>query len=176
MIILAYTGVLTKAVAEQVAPDGHATGLDINEGMLAVAERTAPHITWHTGAAEKLPFDDASFDAVVSQFGLMFFEDRQRALQEMMRVLRPSGQLAVAVWDTVENTPGYANMITLLQRLFGQEAADALRAPYNLGDTTLLESVFAQADIPNVTITTLEAQLVFHHLKLGFTPISKAGL
>lgn len=57
-----------------------------------------------------LPFDGDSFDAVVSQFGLMFFEDRPLALREMMRVLRPGGHLAVAVWDTLENTPGYTAM------------------------------------------------------------------
>ena len=70
-------------------------GLDASEEMLAVARRVAPGVEWRRGAAEALPFDDASFDAV----GLMFFADRPAALREMMCVLRPGGQLAVAVWD-----------------------------------------------------------------------------
>ena len=82
--------------------------------------------TWRHGRAEELPFDDHTFDAVISQFGLMFFEDRQAAIREMFRVLRPGGRLAVAVWDSLENTPGYLAVTELLQRLFGAEAADAL--------------------------------------------------
>ncbi|MEM7030985.1 MAG: class I SAM-dependent methyltransferase [Chloroflexota bacterium] len=155
------TGVLTRAIAERVGDAGQAIGLDINEGMLAVAEQKASHIQWHRGAAESLPFENNRFDAVVSQFGLMFFEDRQTALQEMMRVLQPGGQLAVAVWDTVENTPGYAKMIALLQQLFGQEAANGLRAPYNLGDISLLKSIFDGAGIVDISIITLEGTARF---------------
>lgn len=91
------TGVLARAVAERVGPQGAVVGLDLNEGMLAVAGRKAPHVEWRQGRAEDLPFESQSFDRVVSQFGLMFFADR-RAVQEMVRVLRPGGHLAVAVW------------------------------------------------------------------------------
>ena len=70
------TGALTTAVAERVAPGGAAIGLDANPQMLAVARRKHAGIEWREGRAEALPFPDASFDAVVSQFGLMFFDDR----------------------------------------------------------------------------------------------------
>ncbi len=85
------TGVLARAVAARVSPGGSVAGLDMNPGMLTVAGRVAPAIAWRQGAAESLPYADASFDAVVSQFGLMFFADRQTALREMMRVLAPGG-------------------------------------------------------------------------------------
>jgi ubiquinone/menaquinone biosynthesis C-methylase UbiE len=74
------TGVLARAVAERVGPSGAVIGVDINEGMLAVARRKAPAIAWKQGRAEALPLDSESFDAVVSQFGLMFFQDRRVAL------------------------------------------------------------------------------------------------
>jgi len=148
------TGVLARAAAEQVGPTGEVIGLDINEGMLAVARQKAPHIEWRSGPAEALPFEANSFDAVVSQFGLMFFEDRRAALAEMKRVVRPGGHVVVAVWDSLQNTPGYAAMVELLQRLFGDEAANALRAPFNLGDTTKLQSLFKEAGMANVKITT----------------------
>jgi SAM-dependent methyltransferase len=128
------TGVLAREAASRVRPGGTVTGLDRNDGMLAVARRKAPEIEWRQGEAEALPFPDGRFDAVVSQFGLMFFEDRVLALAEMWRVLGPGGRLAVAVWDALERTPGYAAMTALLQRLFGARIADALRAPYCLGD------------------------------------------
>jgi ubiquinone/menaquinone biosynthesis C-methylase UbiE len=126
------TGVLARTVAERVGPAGSVVGLDVNAGMLAVAKRQAPQIEWQDGIAEDMPFDNDSFDAVVSQFGLMFFEDKCAAIKEMARVLRPGGQLVVAVWDSLENTPGYAIMVDLLQRLFGDKAANGLRAPYSL--------------------------------------------
>ena len=128
------TGVLAREAASRVAPGGEVCGLDRNEGMLAVARREAPGIAWRQGLAEALPYDARRFDAVISQFGLMFFDDRRRALQEMLRVLRPGGRLAVAVWDRLETSPGYAAMTALLQRLFGERVAAGLRAPFVLGD------------------------------------------
>jgi SAM-dependent methyltransferase len=155
------TGVLTRAAAERVGPAGTVAGLDLNDGMLSVARRTAPHLDWRQGRAEALPYEPASFDAVVSQFGLMFFEDRRAALAEMMRVLRPGGRLAVAVWDSLEESPGYAAVTGLLQRLFGSRAADALRAPFVLGDRSALLSHFGAAGIPDTKLTTLRGTARF---------------
>jgi ubiquinone/menaquinone biosynthesis C-methylase UbiE len=148
------TGVLARTAAARVAPGGAVTGLDRNDGMLAVARRRMPAVDWRLARAESLPFADASFDAVVSQFGLMFFEDRLAALHEMWRVLRPGGRLAVAVWDALENSPGYASMAALLQRLFGDRVADALRAPFVLGDTDRLRALFGEAGIAGIEIRT----------------------
>jgi SAM-dependent methyltransferase len=163
------TGVLARAVAERVGPAGEVVELDINEGMLAVARQKAAHLEWQHGPAEAIPFDNNSFDVVVSQFGLMFFEDRRAAIQEMARVLRPGGRLAVAVWGSLESTPGYAAMVDLLQRLFGNEAANALRAPFNLGDPERLSEVFAGAGIPAVTITTIEGTARFASIEAWVT-------
>lgn len=136
------TGVLTLAVDEKVKPNGSVIGLDINEGMLAVARIKAPAIEWRQSQAESLPFPDDQFDAVVSQFGLMFFDDRHTAIQEMVRVLKPGGRLAIAVWDSLDNTPGYAAMTALLQRLFGNSVAEALEAPFVLGNLHTLQALF----------------------------------
>ena len=148
------TGVLARAAAARVSPGGSVAGLDVNPGMLAVAERVAPEIAWRQGTAESLPYADASFDAVVSQFGLMFFTDRQAALREMVRVLAPGGHLAVAVWGTLDATPGYAALVALLQRLVGERAADALRSPFVLGDPQELSALFANAGIASAVVTT----------------------
>jgi ubiquinone/menaquinone biosynthesis C-methylase UbiE len=146
------TGALTVAVAERVLPGGAALGLDANPQMLAVARRKRVAIEWHEGRAESLPFDDASFDAVVSQFGLMFFDDRIAGLREMWRVLRPGGRLAVAVCDAIENSPGYASLAALLDRLFGKRVGDSFRAPFVLGDANALHSLCAGAGIANESI------------------------
>lgn len=148
------TGVLARTVVERVGDSGSVIGLDVNAGMLAVAHRKAPQIKWRQGQAETIPFDDATFDAVVSQFGLMFFADRKVAIREMVRVLKSKGKLAVAVWDTLENTPGYLAMVSLLARLFGDEVANGIRAPYILGDTAELQDLFTDVGLSDVAINT----------------------
>jgi ubiquinone/menaquinone biosynthesis C-methylase UbiE len=155
------TGALTREVATRVGSDGAATGVDINPGMLEVAQRVAPSIEWRQGEAEALPFEDNSFDAVVSQFGLMFFRDRKQALTEMVRVLRPAGRVAVAVWDKLENTPGYAAASALLQRLFGAAIAESLRSPYALGDATLLKHLFDNTGLCAVEVETHDGVVEF---------------
>ena len=156
------TGVLTREAARRVAPGGGtATGLDRNEGMLAVARRKAPQIDWRQGMAESLPFADASFDAVVCQFALMFFEDRAKALKEMARATRPGGRIAVAVWAPLEASPGYADMVTLLERLFGKRVADELRAPFTLGDERTLRALFAEAGMPDAELRRVDGAARF---------------
>jgi len=148
------TGVLARAMVERVSPTGSVVGLDVNEGMLDVARRTAPQIEWRQGVAEELPFADNSFDAVGSQFALMFFNDRRAALREMMRVLKPGGRMAIAVWAALEDTPGYAAMVDLLRRLFGETHASRLYAPYILGNVDELRTLFHQAGLSNAAIAT----------------------
>jgi SAM-dependent methyltransferase len=156
------TGVLACTAAERVGARGSVVGLDANPQMLAVARRKpAQNIEWIDGRAESLPFPDASFDAVVSQFGLMFFDDRVQALREMMRVLRPGGRLAVAVCDSLDHSPGYSALATLLERLFGDAVADAFRAPFVLGDPALLRSLCDQAGIARAEVTAHEGIVRF---------------
>ncbi len=146
------TGALSRAALERVGPHGKVAGLDPNPDMLAVARRRNPDIEWREGKAEAIPFPDASFDAVASQFGFMFFADRTGALREMMRVLRPGRRLAVAVCDAVEHSPGYAAFATLLQRLFGKQVADAFRAPFILGDRGKLRAICDEAGLAHAEI------------------------
>lgn len=131
------TGVLAGAAATRVGDEGHVAGVDVNEAMLAVARRVRPTVEWCSGPAEHLPFDDAAFDCVVSQFAAMFFADREASVAEMARVARPGGHLALAVWDVIEASPGYAALADLLTRLFGPEAGDAVRAPFSLGQASV---------------------------------------
>ena len=155
------TGALTLALAGRVMPEGAVHGLDASPDMLAVARRKDAPVTWVQGLAEDLPFPDACFDAVLSQFGLMFFEDRAKALREMQRVLRPGGRLAVAVCDALERSPGYAALDALLDRLFGPSVSGAFRAPFALGDEGLLRALSDQAGLQGATIVRREGTVRF---------------
>jgi SAM-dependent methyltransferase len=146
------TGVLARAAASRAAPGGVVTGLDLNPGMLAVAERLSPVLQWRQGSAEALPFEDESFEEVVSQFGLMFFPEPATALREMNRVLVPGGRLAVAVWASLTATPAYAAEVALVDGLAGEAAADALRAPFALGEAGRLAELCAEAGITGAAI------------------------
>jgi SAM-dependent methyltransferase len=148
------TGVLGREVASRVGSAGGVTGIDPNPGMVAVAKRIAPAVEWREGVAESLPFPDRTFDAVVSQFGLMFFTNRRQALREMLRVLKPGGRLVVAVWDALDRMPAYASEVALLEQTAGRQAADALRAPFVLGDREDLAGLFADAGAASATIAT----------------------
>ena len=155
------TGVLAREAASRVRVAGQVVGLDPNPGMLAVAARLAPGVEWREGAAESLPFADASFDAVVSQFGLMFFQDRRRALQEMRRVLVPGGRLVLAVWNSLDEIPAYASLVAVLEETAGRQAADALRAPFVLGDRERLATLASAAGMAAATIQTLQGVAEF---------------
>lgn len=145
------TGVLARDAARRVGPTGRVAGLDPNEGMLAVA-RAAPSIEWERGVAEDLPFPDHAFDRVVSQFALMFCTDAAAAFAEAARVTRPGGSVAFAVWDHLDGNVGYARLAALLGELFGADAADALRAPFRLGDPeALVELAAGSLSEPRVT-------------------------
>ncbi len=146
------TGALARELAPRTGPTGQVVGIDPNAGMLAVAERLAPAIDWQQGVAEELPFSDRCFDGVVSQFGLMFFRDRHQALREMQRVLASGGRLAIAVWDSLSNLPAYATEVALLERTAGQAAADALRAPFVLGNKEDFAALLYESGITAVDI------------------------
>lgn len=95
----------------------------------------------------------------------MFFTDRAQAIREMLRVLNSSGRLAVAVWDSLHNIPAYAAADELLQRTLGQDASDALRAPFTLGDREELSKMFADAGANAVEVTTHSGTAVFPSIR-----------
>jgi SAM-dependent methyltransferase len=167
------TGVVARAARPRVGAGGTVVGLDVNEGMLAVARRVAPDIEWRAGPAEALPFPDASFDAVVCQFGLQFFSDRTAAIGEMMRVLRPGGRVAATVWNSLPTAPGYAGLVVLLERLFGAEIASELRVPFSLGDPALVRSIFASAGVAEIELATRAGEARFPSLRLWLTTAVK---
>jgi SAM-dependent methyltransferase len=147
------TGVLAAEAAGRAGPTGSVTGLDLSPEMLAVAARLHPTVRWQQGSGDALPFPDQSFDAVVSQFGLMFFPDQVAGLREMWRVLVPGGRLAVAVWASLADTPAYAAETDLIERMAGKAAGDALRAPFVLGDPVRLAELCAAAGFTDALVT-----------------------
>jgi len=129
--------------------------------MLAVAARAEPKIEWRQGDAAALPFEDASFDVVVSQFALMYFPDRVASLREMWRTLAPGGRLAVAAWAPIDHARGYQILVDIAVRQCGREAADVLAAPFVLGDQAGLAKLFVDSGISGANVTLHEGSIRF---------------
>jgi ubiquinone/menaquinone biosynthesis C-methylase UbiE len=145
------TGALAIAVSEHVGPKGAIAGIDVNDGMLNIARSKSSSVEWLNAPAEALPFNDDQFNCVVSQFGLMYFQNQENAIREMMRVLQQGGSLAVVVWDKFDKNPGLAAEEHLWQQVFGGEVDET---PYRLGDKGVLENLFKSSGVNDIQITT----------------------
>ena len=157
------TGVVARAALDRVGASGSVTGVDPNEGMLAVAEAISPTLTVRRGTAEQLPIDDCEMDCVTCQFALMFFVDRERAVAEMRRALKPGGRLAVCTWAAVDQSPGYAAMVELLADQIGDWAVEALRAPFCVGAVNQLRDLLRQ-EFDDATVVSRDGQARFASL------------
>lgn len=111
--IAAGTGVATRAMAAALPESCTIVATDLNQAMLdqARAVGTSRAVEWRQADALQLPFQDATFDAVVCQFGAMFFPDKSRAFAEARRVLGKGGVFIFSVWDRIEEND-FADIVT----------------------------------------------------------------
>jgi ubiquinone/menaquinone biosynthesis C-methylase UbiE len=158
-------GVLGRHALAIVGDTGSVTGLDPAPGMIAVAREIEPRIDWVLGRAEDLPFNDDMFDSIISQFGVMFFQDRGQAAREMHRVVKRGGRVAVAAWHDTDRNPAYRDIATLLDEQLSQAAGDAVRMPFCLGNPDELACVLAQAGFERISFETKVEQARFPSIR-----------
>jgi SAM-dependent methyltransferase len=117
--IAAGTGAVTRAMVSAL-PEASVVATDLNPGMLEEARSrgTARPIEWRQADASALPFPDASFDAVVCQFGTMFFPDKPKAFAEVRRVLAAGGRFLFNVWGAIETSEFAHTVLQALERVF----------------------------------------------------------
>jgi ubiquinone/menaquinone biosynthesis C-methylase UbiE len=143
---------------------GHVTGLDLNKGMLAVAQTLVSEgaaIHWIEGSALDLPFQAGKFDLVLCQLGLQFFPDQGRALREMRRVLSPSGRVALSVYSPIERTPGANAFVLALDRVLGPNASKIKRGEHSFNAPDELRELLIEAGFANVEVQTVVQQIAF---------------
>ena len=135
--IAAGTGVVTRALAAALPPSVAIVATDLNQPMLdeAAALGTARAVEWRQADAMQLPFPDAMFDAVVCQFGVMFFPDRPRAFSEARRMLRPGGVFLFNAWDRIQENEFADTVTTALESVFPEDPPRFLaRTPHGYHD------------------------------------------
>ena len=154
------SGVMRRAMASSLAFDAHYTVTVLNQPMLdhaAFKQGSDGRITWRQADALDLPFDDASFDAVVCQFGVMFFPDRIAGYAEARRVLKPRGALLFNVWDKTDANE-FAQVETgAAASVFPDDPPSFLaRIPHGYHDLELIRHEMGKAGFSKIAITTLE--------------------
>jgi SAM-dependent methyltransferase len=154
------------------------TGVDIAPGMLDAAETLSaglePHPVFQHGAAEALPFDDESFDGVISTYGVIFSSEPARTAAEIARVLRPGGRLALATW--ADDPEGYIAGITGLVRAWSDRPPPPI-SPFDWGRPDWLQGTlgpFFEIEVRE-QVTTLYAPdvaTVWEEYVRGFGPVA----
>jgi ubiquinone/menaquinone biosynthesis C-methylase UbiE len=152
------SGVVTRALAPRLAPNARYVVTDLNQPMLdyaAARQGADERISWRKADAQALPFEDAAFDLVCCQFGVMFFPDRQSGYREARRVLKPGGRFLFNVWDRIEENV-FANDVTnALAEFFPDDPPRFLaRTPHGYHDPALIRSDLEKAGFSSVAIET----------------------
>ena len=127
------TGIVARKARARIGPSARIVGVDLNEAMIDAArnltDASSRSCEWHTADVTKLPFEDGTFSVALCQQGLQFFPDRELALQEIERVLRPEGRIALTVWS--EASALFEALAESLRQHVNDEVAERSLAPFS---------------------------------------------
>lgn len=165
--IAAGAGSQTLAAARKVGPTGVVLATDISSNILEFAEHQARaaglgNVATRTMDGEELDIEDASFDAVISRLGLIYFPDQQRALAEMRRVLRRGGRVSAIVYSTPERNGFFSIPVSIIRRIANLPApAPGLPGPFSLGAPGVLARAYEQAGFRDIEVQAIDAPVRF---------------
>jgi ubiquinone/menaquinone biosynthesis C-methylase UbiE len=154
--VAAGAGEQTVSVARIVGPSGYVLATDISSNILTFARKMACeanlyNIETRVMDGESLLLPDASFDVVISRVGLIYFPDRQQALREMWRVLKPGGKVAAIVYSTPEKNAFFSIPVSIIRkRAMLPPPLPGQPGPFSLGGEGVIEKAFTQAGFKNV--------------------------
>jgi ubiquinone/menaquinone biosynthesis C-methylase UbiE len=157
------TGIVTQALVEALPSGSTLVATDLNQAMVdhAAAKPALERAELRQADALKLPFEDESFDAVVCQFGAMFFPDRIAGYREARRVLKPGGHFIFSVWDSLPHNPMTRCVVDAAGARYPQNPPRFLaRTPHGHSDRDVIRRELAQAgfDSPNIETVTLPSR------------------
>lgn len=169
--IAAGAGEQSITAAKRVGTTGYVLATDISSNILGYAEQMAQqagvnNIETKVMDGENFTLEDETFDAVISRVGLIYFPDQQKALKEMLRVLKPGGKAAAIVYSTPEKNKFFSVPVTIIRNraklappLAGQPG------PFSLGAEGVIEKAFSQAGFKNVRAELVDSPLLLQSAK-----------
>jgi len=154
------SGVVPRALAPRLGPEARYVVTDLNQPMLdhaASKQGTDDRLDWHQADALDLPFDDGTFDAVLCQFGVMFFPDQIQGYSEARRVLRPGGHYIFNVWDQISQNE-FADIVTnTAAEIFADDPPSFLpRTPHGYHDVSAIKADLNAAGFSEISVETIE--------------------
>lgn len=169
------TGIVTRAMIKVLPQTVEIVATDLNQAMLDLAQTKlqAPNVTWHQMDAQTLPFEDASFEAVACQFGVMFFPDKIKAYREALRVLKPNGRFLFNVWNRLDaNLMSKAVSDAVIEMFPNDPPRFFERTPFGYFDQDRIEGELQSAGFENITIEPVSKVShcsSAHHAAIGLT-------
>lgn len=168
------TGISTHYLRKALPNNVHIVATDLNPAMLDFAK--AKHgqltgVTFETANALSLPFEDSTFDAVVCQFGIMFFPDKEKGLLEMARTLKPGGVIAFNVWDSLEQNPSASIAHQTIASFFENDPPQFMKTPFGFHDIDHIQGLLAGTGFTNVEVHTVSETIEVTeamHIAKGF--------
>jgi ubiquinone/menaquinone biosynthesis C-methylase UbiE len=150
--VAAGTGIVTRRLVDKLAGRGAVVGTDLNAAMFAHARKhvSAGKATWRVADGTSLPFDSGSFDAVICQFGIMFFPDKTQGAREAFRVLKPGGLYLLNVWDALEYNPVPRITHETIAGFFPKDPPRFYTVPFSYHDTAAIESLLGESGFEDV--------------------------
>ena len=154
--IAAGAGEQSITTAKKVGAGGYVLATDISSNILEFAKQMAQqagmnNIEIKVMDGENLTVEDETFDAVISRVGLIYFSDQQKALKEMLRVLKPGGKVAAIVYSTPEKNKFFSVPVSIIRnRAKLPPPLPGQPGPFSLGAEGIIEKAFSQAGFKNV--------------------------
>ena len=153
------TGIVTQRLLDRMRGHGTLVATDLNDAMIAHGRR---HVTaepglveWQTADATKLPFPDGSFDAVICQFGLMFFPDKAAGIGEAFRVLKPGGRYLFSVFDAIACNPVQRITHETVATFFPADPPTFYTVPFSLHDPGPIRALLERTGFGQIAWTHL---------------------
>ena len=163
------TGIVSRVLEEEYPALSRIAGVDLNEGMLGQAKSLTStggsRIEWYQSDVAELPFDDASFSLAICQQGLQYFPEKELALTEIRRILKPGGRLATTVWSGA--SPLFLAIAKALDTYVSHEIAQHSLTPFTFNDKNLIESLMSSAGYHEIRVSNIIVDR-----KFGPTPVS----
>jgi ubiquinone/menaquinone biosynthesis C-methylase UbiE len=159
--IAAGTGIVTRQLRDCLPSGARLTATDLNQAMLDVARtkfQAMEQIEFQTADASALPFPDAAFDAVVCQFGVMFFPDKEKSYREVHRVLAPRGHYFFSVWDAHRHNPFARIAHKVIGGFFPIDPPQFYQVPYGYHRLDPIKEALNDARFTDIKVAVLSEE------------------